>query len=78
MRQKELKLLITFPTTTAAMALEAAAREEGFPGRLIPLPSLLSAGCGLAWMAPPELAERAGELLARRGLSYEVIHQMIL
>ena len=78
MRQTELKLLITFPTTTAAMALEAAAREEDFPGRLIPLPSILSAGCGLAWMAPPDLAERAGEILARRGLTYEATHQMTL
>ena len=78
MRQKQLQLLITFPTTTAAMALEAAAREEGFPGRLIPLPTLLSAGCGLAWMAPPDLAEQARELLARWGLHYEAIHQMTL
>lgn len=78
MRQTELKLLITFPSTTAAIALEAAAREENFPGRLIPLPSLLSAGCGLAWMAPPDLAERAGELLARRGLAYESLCRMTL
>lgn len=27
---------------------------ERIPGRLIPLPRELSAGCGLAWRMPPE------------------------
>ncbi len=29
-------------------------RSAHIPGRLIPLPRELSAGCGLAWRMPPE------------------------
>ena len=46
MRKKEPSLLISFHTTTEAMALEAACQEAGLPGRLIPIPSFVSAGCG--------------------------------
>lgn len=45
------KLVITFHTTTAAMAMEQRCREDGLEGRLIPVPGTISAGCGLAWCA---------------------------
>lgn len=51
MRQKTPKSVITFATTSDAMAMEAAAREFGIPGRIIPVPSEIDAGCGLAWGA---------------------------
>lgn len=38
MRKKELKLVVTFHTTTDAMAMEKACKEAGAPGRLIPVP----------------------------------------
>ncbi len=78
MRSKELKLLITFSTTTGAMAMEDAARKKGFPGRLIPLPEVVRAGCGLAWMAPPEYGSQAEAFLTRHGLSYESICHITL
>ena len=37
-----------------AMAWEKHCEAEHIPGRLIPLPRELSAGCGLAWRMPPE------------------------
>ena len=37
MRAKELKLIVTFHTTTAAMAMEKACAAAGIPGRLIPV-----------------------------------------
>ena len=49
MRQKELKLVITFHTTADAMAMEKACKEYGVPGRIIPVPRAISAGCGLSW-----------------------------
>ena len=49
MRKKEPTLIITFHTTADAIALEKACRETGRPGRMIPVPRELSAGCGLAW-----------------------------
>lgn len=51
MRKKELKLVVTFHTTTDAMAMEKACKQAGAPGRLIPVPREISAGCGLAWCA---------------------------
>ena len=54
MIKKELKLIITFHTTTEAMAMEKACKESGAEGRIIPVPRSISAGCGLAWCAKLE------------------------
>ena len=48
MRTKQNYHLLTFHTTTAAMAMEDYCHEHGIPGRMIPLPQEISAGCGLA------------------------------
>ena len=45
---------ITFATTTQAMAAEKFFTERALPGRLIPVPREITAGCGLAWMAQPD------------------------
>lgn len=54
MREKRLRLVVAFHTTTSAMALEKYCNEHEIPGRLIPIPREITAGCGLAWSAPPE------------------------
>ena len=51
MRKKELKLVVTFHTTADAMAMEKACKENNTPGRIIPVPRAISAGCGLSWCA---------------------------
>ena len=60
------KVVVTFQTTTEAMAWERACRAEGLPGRLIPMPVQISAQCGLAWLVPSgekgRLVERAMQL----------------
>lgn len=56
-REKKLWLILTFPTTTAAMAMEKLCMEKGLPGRLIPVPREISAGCGMSWRAPIEEKE---------------------
>ncbi len=45
---------MTFGKTTEAMAFEKMCTEEGIPGRIIPLPVVISAGCGLAWRMTEE------------------------
>ena len=40
--------------TTWAMAAEELFRRAGLPGRMIPVPSQIAAGCGLAWKALPQ------------------------
>ena len=52
MRPKTLKLVVTFHTTAAAMAMETLCKAQSIPGRLIPTPRELTADCGMAWCAP--------------------------
>lgn len=54
MREKQLRFVATFSTTTAAMAMECRCLANNIPGRLIPTPRQITADCGLAWSAPPE------------------------
>ena len=61
MLQKTRSLILTFSKTVDAMAAESYLLDHGLPGRMIPVPREITAGCGLAWKAPPEAAE---ELLA--------------
>ena len=51
MRPKTLKLVVTFHTTAAAMAMEALCKAQNLPGRLIPTPRELTADCG-PWRTP--------------------------
>ena len=52
-RVRRSALVVTFPSTSAAMACEELAGARGLPGRMIPVPGEVSAGCGLAWKAAP-------------------------
>ncbi|WP_154027505.1 DUF3343 domain-containing protein [Olsenella uli] len=52
-RERRPALVITFPTTSAAMACEETCSKLGLPGRMIPVPGEISAGCGLAWKVSP-------------------------
>ena len=45
MRQKEFRVIVTFSTTTDAMAMESYCRSHDVAGRLIPVPTAISAGC---------------------------------
>ena len=78
MRQKPLMLVVTFHTTADAMAMEKTCREQDVPGRLIPVPRAISAGCGLAWSAPPESEELVGAAMARVGLEPEAMHRCMV
>ncbi len=51
MIKKQLKLILSFENTESAMAMEDMCREKNLPGRIIPVPTEITAGCGLAWMA---------------------------
>ena len=71
MRTKEDRLVVTFHTTAEAMAAERVFREIGIPGRLIPVPRQIHAGCGLAWSSPAEQRGRIGSCLEQYGLRWE-------
>ena len=69
MRKKELKLVVTFHTTADAMAMEKACKENNTPGRIIPVPRAISAGCGLSspWCRrSPAPSNGSARILGRR------------
>ena len=78
MRKKTKQLVITFSTTTAAMAMEKRAQEMGIFGRLIPLPSEISAGCGLSWKTNPEEKEKILVFLEEEKLKWEAMYELEL
>ena len=74
MRQKSERCIITFPTPTAAMEMDSACRAAGLPGRLIPVPRAITAGCGLCWAAPPESREALEVLVMAKGVQIDGIY----
>jgi len=76
MKTKELRLVITFPTTTSALAMEKTCKEKGGNGRLIPVPQQITAGCGLAWSAEPEAQDALLVLMAENNLKYEQAYKL--
>ena len=71
MRKKELRLVVTFHTTTEAMAMEEACRAADAPGRVIPVPGEISAGCGLAWCVDPDGWDAVDAVMKARNLKSE-------
>ena len=78
MRKKELKLVVTFHTTADAMAMEKACKEQGTPGRLIPVPRTISAGCGLAWCADLSDREAVKLVMQNVGIEEEDMHECMV
>ena len=78
MREKQPRFVVTFRTTAEAMAMEKQCRETGVPGRLIPLPRAISAGCGRCWSAPAGSREAVEELLMTSGLRVDGLYDMLL
>lgn len=78
MIRKEEKLIITFHTTTDAMAMERLCKQKGVRGRIIPVPVSITAGCGLAWCAPPDSEGELTGLIADRGLHIQGMHRCLV
>lgn len=78
MREREESVLVSFRTTAGAMAMEDHCGRDGIPGRLIPIPSFVSAGCGFGWKAPKRERERILEYMKAQGLGYERVGEYLL
>ena len=73
-REKVPTLIISFKTTTNAIAAEKFVLENELPGRIIPLPREVSSGCGLSWKAKPEEEEMLVAALNDNNLAYAGTH----
>ncbi|MDO4549040.1 MAG: DUF3343 domain-containing protein [Clostridia bacterium] len=78
MREKSMRLVVTFKTTTDAIAMETACRESGLAGRLIPVPREITAGCGMAWLAPVEDGKALADFMRKAGLYHDGWYEMML
>lgn len=80
MRQKTPKVVITFNTTTDAMAFEMESKTDpaAMPGRIIPVPSEISAGCGLSWCANEQDKDVLLGTADAKGLAYEGVHSVLM
>ena len=78
MREREERCIVTFRTTTGAMAMERLCREQGVPGRLIPVPRSITAGCGMCWAATREAREAVEALVIKEHLDVDGIYAIIL
>lgn len=78
MRLKQPRLIVTFHTTTAAMGMEAACAKAGLPGRLIPVPREITAGCGMAWSAPPEARAQLESFVKQENITTDGWYELIL
>ena len=78
MREKQERFVVTFATTTGAMAMERACRAAGLPGRLIPVPRSTTAGCGMCWSAPPEAQAELEDLVVREKLDVDGLYTVLL
>lgn len=78
MRLKQPRLIITFHTTTAAMGMEIACGRARLPGRLIPVPREITAGCGMAWSAPPEARTLLETFVKQENITTDGWYELIL
>ena len=78
MRKKELRLVVTFHTTADAMAMEKACKEYQVPGRIIPVPRAISAGCGLSWCASLEDREQITDMVRKARIEEEAMHECMV
>lgn len=70
-RVPRLALVVAFSTTAAAISCEELCQSKGLPGRMIPVPGQVSAGCGLAWKATPEDRVLLESALSEAGIPVE-------
>lgn len=77
-KAETLTLVFSFHTTADAMHAESIFKAHGLPGRIIPVPRSMSAGCGLAWGMPPEQRETAEALLREEEVYPEQAEELML
>lgn len=78
MAQKELYAVVTFHTTTGAMQMETVAKANGAAGRLIPVPRVISAGCGLSWREPIANKEKILQLVKDNKIDMDAVYDLEL
>ena len=78
MRPKAEMCIVTFRTTTGAMTMERACKAASVPGRLIPVPRVITAGCGMCWAVPKDMRTAVEELVIEQHLDVDGIYAILI
>ena len=78
MIRKQERVVFTFHTTTDAMAMESLCKENRLGGRMIPVPGEITADCGLAWCAEPQLEEALRGALTAAGIPVQGVYRLMI
>ena len=71
LRDKKPRIIVSFHTTADAILMERLCKADSVPGRLIPVPREISAGCGLAWCCEPDMEQEMSEFMKEKGMEHE-------
>ena len=58
--------------------MEKACKEHQVPGRIIPVPRAISAGCGLAWCAELTDRDAVADMMRKIGIEEEDMHECMV
>lgn len=72
----EKKILVSFESTTDALAMEKYCKENNVQGRSIPLPKDISSGCGICWISPLKLKNTIYKIINDNKLNFEEIYEL--
>ena len=78
MRKKQKKVVFAFASTAIAMKMEKTMKEVGAPGRLIPVPKEITAGCGLSYIVEPEEKEQVEAIMKEHDIVAEIVVELML
>lgn len=71
---QEKRLIITFNTTTDVLRAEKLFKENNIFGKIISIPSEISAGCGLTWESKIELEKKLTNILKENDIQYDGVY----
>ena len=66
-------LFVTFYTTAEAIATEEACKSRNIEGKLVPVPRVLSAGCGISWKGNSKDKDITEQALKEDDIEWEEI-----
>lgn len=56
--------------------MEQCCKKQHLPGRLIPVPTAITAGCGLAWAMYPEEKEPVLAMMEKEAITAEGVYEL--
>ncbi len=74
--QKQLSVIVTFPNTTSALAMEDMCKKHSIPGSIIPVPDSITAGCGFAWKADVVHREMIEAFVKENSLKHSEFYEL--